>query len=72
MNRGNNMKSSKLTEARSYETKYGDQISPQERPLFHVTPAVGWLNDPNGFSYYQGKYHLFYQPYNTHWTGQMC
>ncbi len=63
------MKSSKLTEARSYETKYGDQISPQERPLFHVTPAVGWLNDPNGFSVYKGEYHLFYQyhPYDINW-----
>ena len=27
------------------------------------------MNDPNGFSYYQGKYHLFYQyyPYKTVW-----
>ena len=27
------------------------------------------LNDPNGFSWYQGKYHLFYQynPYNSYW-----
>ena len=27
------------------------------------------MNDPNGFSFYQGKYHLFYQyfPYNTVW-----
>ena len=63
------MKSSKLTEARSYETKYKEQISPRERPLFHVTPAVGWLNDPNGFSVYKGEYHLFYQyhPYDINW-----
>ncbi len=27
------------------------------------------MNDPNGFSFYQGKYHLFYQyhPFNSHW-----
>ena len=27
------------------------------------------MNDPNGFSYYKGKYHLFYQyyPYKTVW-----
>ena len=27
------------------------------------------MNDPNGFSFYQGKYHMFYQyhPFNSHW-----
>lgn len=27
------------------------------------------MNDPNGFSFYQGKFHLFYQyhPYSTQW-----
>ena len=29
--------------------------------LIHISPYVGWLNDPNGFSYYKGKYHQFYQ-----------
>lgn len=31
------------------------------RQQFHVQPPYGLLNDPNGFAYYQGKYHLFYQ-----------
>lgn len=28
-----------------------------------------WINDPNGFIYYKGKYHLFYQyfPYAPIW-----
>jgi len=40
-----------------------------ELPAFHVAPLVGWLNDPNGFSSYQGKKHLFYQyhPYSEVW-----
>ena len=44
-------------------------ISEYERPLFHLTPELGWMTDPNGFSWYQGKYHLFYQCYPpaTNW-----
>ncbi len=45
------------------------RISKDEKPMYHFTPPVGWMNDPNGFSYYQGQYHLFYQfyPYDTKW-----
>jgi len=31
------------------------------RQSFHIQPKWGLLNDPNGFSYYNGYYHLFYQ-----------
>lgn len=31
------------------------------RQRFHIQPTTGLLNDPNGFSYYNGEYHLFYQ-----------
>lgn len=63
------MDSNILIKAREYESKFGKEISDDERPLFHPTPYVGWMNDPNGFSYYNGEYHLFYQyhPYDTHW-----
>ena len=56
-----------LEKARQYEDI--NRVSEKVRPLFHVTPPVGWVNDPNGFSVYQGKVHLFYQyhPYSTGW-----
>ena len=61
--------SSKLSEVREYEERMGDRIADSDRPAFHLSSRVGWMNDPNGFSFYQGKYHLFYQyfPYNTVW-----
>ena len=36
---------------------------------YHLMPASGWMNDPNGFSYFQGWYHIFYQyyPYAAEW-----
>ena len=44
------------------------------RPLAHITPMHGFMNDPNGLFYLNGKYHCFAQlnPYglgvgNTHW-----
>lgn len=30
---------------------------------YHIQPPTGLLNDPNGFSYYNGKWQLFYQAY---------
>ena len=58
-----------LSAARKFEREASKQISEKDRPLIHLTPMVGWMNDPNGFCYYQGEYHLFYQyhPYNTVW-----
>ena len=31
------------------------------RASYHIEPETGLLNDPNGFSYYNGKFQLFYQ-----------
>lgn len=39
------------------------------RPAFHHTPEYGWMNDPNGMFYKDGKWHLYYQwnPYGSKW-----
>jgi beta-fructofuranosidase len=31
------------------------------RPRFHFTPASGWINDPYGVTWHEGRYHLFFQ-----------
>ncbi len=37
--------------------------------VLHLKAPGNWINDPNGFIYYQGRYHLFYQyfPYAPEW-----
>lgn len=31
------------------------------RPLFHFTAESGWINDPHGVTFHDGRFHLFYQ-----------
>lgn len=31
------------------------------RQRFHIEPPDGWLNDPNGLSFYKGEYHVYFQ-----------
>lgn len=63
------MISEELRRARDYEAKESQNVTAEERPVFHLSPLIGWLNDPNGFSFYGGRYHMFYQyhPYDSHW-----
>ena len=44
--------------------KYG-----RMRQHYHFMGETGWINDPNGLIFYQGKYHFFYQfnPYYGFW-----
>lgn len=63
------MTSKTLQKARDYEVKMEEKIAEESRPAFHLSARVGWMNDPNGFSYYNGEYHMFYQyhPYDAYW-----
>jgi levanase/fructan beta-fructosidase len=55
------------------EMKYSDEFDTtnreQFRPIYHHTPAYGWMNDPNGMFYKDGEWHLCYQfnPYGSLW-----
>ena len=52
-----------------YERNSAELLRSSDRPAFHLSPPIGWMNDPNGFSWFGGSYHLFYQyyPFNTNW-----
>ncbi len=41
------------------------------RGQYHYSVKDGWANDPNGMIYYKGKYHLFYQYYDSPNWGPM-
>ena len=45
----------KLIFARAYEQAVSPTIPREIRPVFHLTPWMGWMNDPNGFSYNVSK-----------------
>jgi len=41
---------------------------------FHMEPARGWINDPNGLCFYKDKYHCFFQycPDSAEGKGRKC
>lgn len=38
-------------------------------PHFHIAAAAGWINDPNGLSFFNGRYQTYFQhhPYSSQW-----
>ncbi|MDD3415439.1 MAG: glycoside hydrolase family 32 protein [Lachnospiraceae bacterium] len=51
-----------LQQADDFAEAYLEKIKQDPNRLqFHLMPPQGWLNDPNGLCYFQGKYHVFFQ-----------
>ena len=62
---------SKLKKAEEFVNVY--RVKKRTIPQrFHVTPPCGWMNDPNGFSSYHGKIHLFYSFIHIMRRGDRC
>lgn len=55
--------------ANEFVSEYAKSVIDTYRPTYHAVPPCGWINDPNGFCYYNGEYHLFCQfnPYSAEW-----
>lgn len=55
--------------ARAWAAAQGAFIQGGDKAAFHVSSPIGWINDPNGFSVYGDKVHLFFQhhPYSAQW-----
>lgn len=59
----------KIAAANAAENKFAAALNRRWYPLYHPAARGGWVNDPNGFCYALGQYHLFYQhhPFSTQW-----
>ena len=58
-----------VAKANQFIKAHHNEVNKQSYPHYHLAPRYGWINDPNGFCYALGKYHIFYQfyPYDAKW-----
>lgn len=63
------MEMNTLSKALEYIEQNKEKVNPEFRLGYHAMAEIGWINDPNGFCYYNGEYHLFFQyhPFSSAW-----
>ena len=56
------------------ESDQAVQQAPPTRPVLHFTAVSGWINDPIGLTYHDGRYHLFFQYIHGQaaWSPECC
>ena len=50
-----------LIKAQEKLNSWQGHVNTEYKPKYHLSVPAGWLNDPNGFGFFQGKCHLFYR-----------
>lgn len=58
-----------VAQANDFVNAHCQELNRRYYPGYHLAARYGWINDPNGFCYALGRYHIFYQyyPYDSKW-----
>lgn len=66
----NNRHQSLIQKAQNSVNEVKDKVAQNHwRLQYHISAPAYWINDPNGFCFFKGEYHLFFQyhPYSPEW-----